>query len=430
MKRIVELVIIGAGNRGRMYADYAKTHPDRASVVAVAEPRQSAREALALEHSIPRDRTFTEWQQLANQPRLADAVVVATQDSLHVEPALAFSQLGYHLLLEKPMAQTERDCQLIVESVQRHGVMLGVAHVLRYTPFTKALREVLDRGAIGDIVSLQRLEPVGYWHQAHSYVRGNWRSSAEGSPMLLAKACHDLDWISYIMNEPCVSISSFGSLNHFRRDRKPAAAGDATRCLDCDYEPKCPYSARHIYLERALRQEPFSLLSVVSDDVSVEGLTAALEDGPYGRCVYECDNDVVDHQVVIMEFESGRSASFTMTAFTEAHLRYTRLFGTRGELRGDGHSFEIFDFLSDSVETFGRTDSSVGRYDASTGHGGGDAAFVEAFIGAVSTDDPSLLLSGPEETLASHRLVFAAERARRTKTIVDPRELPNDVRMS
>jgi len=422
MNRVVDLAIVGAGNRGRMYAGYATTHPDRAKVVAVVEPRQNQRESIAREHSIPPERSFIDWRQLANEPRLADVAVIATQDGLHVDPALAFSRIGYHLLLEKPMAQTESDCRRIVEAVGKDGVILGVAHVLRYTPFTQALRGVVDSGAIGDIVSLQRLEPVGYWHQAHSYVRGNWRSAADGSSMLLAKACHDLDWIAYIMDEPCVSIASFGSLRHFRRDQKPEAAGDATRCLDCAYEPNCPYSARHIYLDRAERQEPFSLLKVVSDDGSVEGLTAALEDGPYGRCVYECDNDVVDHQVVIMEFESGRSASFTMTAFTEAHLRYTRLFGTRGELRGDGHSFEVFDFLSDSVESFGRQDNSVGRYDALTGHGGGDAGFIDAFISAVATDDPSRLSSGPEETLASHRLVFAAERARLSGTIVDPRD--------
>lgn len=423
MKRVVELAIVGAGNRGRMYAEYVRNHPDKAKVVAVAEPRRANREALAREHSLPDDRTYSDWQQLANELRLADAAVVSTQDSLHVEPAIAFSELGYHLLLEKPMAPTERECRLIVESVQRNGVMLGVAHVLRYTPYTQNLQRVLADGVIGDVVSLQRLEPVGYWHQAHSYVRGSWRSSAGGSSMLLAKACHDLDWISYIMNEPCVSIASFGSLSHFRRDQKPAAAGDATRCLDCEYEPQCPFSAKHIYLERARRNDPFSLLKVVSDDVSVEGLTAALEDGPYGRCVYECDNDVVDHQEVIMEFESGKSASFTMSAFTEAHLRYTRLFGTRGEIRGDGKSFEIFDFLSDSVEQFGQPDTSVGRYDALTGHGGGDVALAAAFIEAVSTDDSSLLLSGPEETLASHRLVFAAEKARLTNSIVDPRTM-------
>ncbi len=423
MKPVAELVIVGAGNRGKMYADYALAHPEEAKVVAVVEPRLSARAALAEQHSISPERVFTDWRQLVDEPRLGTAAVIATQDAHHVEPTIALAELGYHLLLEKPMAPTARECRLIVDSVQKQGVMLGVAHVLRYTPYTRALQGVLAGGAIGDVISLQRLEPVGYWHQAHSYVRGNWRSAAQSSPMLLAKACHDLDWISYIMNEPCVSIASFGSLSHFRRDQKPAAAGDATRCLSCAYESECPYSAKHIYIERARRNEPFILLNVVSDDISVEGLTEALSTGPYGRCVYECDNDVVDHQVVMMEFESGRTASFTMTAFAEAHLRYTRLFGTRGEIRGNGHGFEVFDFLSDSVETFGGADNTIGRYDALRGHGGGDAAFIEAFIQAVRTDDPTLLSSGPKDTMASHQLVFAAEQARRTRTIVDPRSL-------
>jgi len=423
VKRVVDLVIVGAGNRGNVYSSYVKAHPDEARVVAVVEPREAARNAMVSDHSVAPDHVFTDWRQLADRPRLADAAVIATQDNLHVEPTVALAELGYHLLLEKPMAPTQAECEIIVEAVRRYDVILAVSHVLRYTPYTRALEQALSSGAIGDVVSLQRLEPVGYWHQAHSYVRGNWRRSVGGSSMLLAKACHDLDWISYLMREPCVSIASFGSLSHFRNDQKPPAAGDATRCLDCDYEPQCPYSAKKIYLERARRKDPFSLLSVVSDDVSVSGLTAALEDGPYGRCVYECDNDVVDHQVVIMEFESGKTASFTMTAFTEAHLRYTRLFGTRGEIRGDGHGFEVFDFLSDSVETWGHEDSSVGRYDALTGHGGGDEAFTAAFIEAVATGDPAVIRASPDDVLTSHRLVFAAEEARRTGTVVDPRVL-------
>jgi len=425
MSPVVEFAIVGSGNRGRMYAEWARSHPDRARVVAVVDPVLSRRERLASEHSVAAENCFSDWRQLADRPRLADVAVISTQDAMHLAPAVAFAEQGYHLLLEKPMAQSESDCRTIVETVRRNDVMLGVAHVLRYTPYTKALRRVLSSGAIGDVISLDRLEPVGYWHQAHSYVRGSWRSSDSGSSMLLAKACHDLDWISHIMDEPCKSIASFGSLNHFRRDRKPASAGNATRCLDCDYEPQCPYSAKHIYLERAQREDPFSLLSVVSDDVSVEGLTSALETGPYGRCVYECDNDVVDHQVVIMEFESGKTASFTMTAFTEAHLRYTRLFGTRGEIRGDGRSFEVFDFLTDSVERTGTADSSIGRYDALTGHGGGDEGFIDSFVAAVATDDPSLISASPEEILESHRLVFAAEHARRTASVVDLSTYPD-----
>lgn len=421
MRRVVELAIVGAGNRGRMYASYAQTRPDRVKVVAVAEPRRSIRESLAKEYSILPENVFSDWRQLSDRSRLADVAVIATQDEIHVEPTLAFAELGYHLLLEKPMAQTYRECQLIVDTVRRYDVMLGVAHVLRYTPYTRTLQKVLAEGAIGDLVSLQRLEPLGYWLQAHSYVRGSWRSSSSGSSMLLAKSCHDLDWILCIMNEPCVSVASFGSLSHFRRDQKPAAAGNATTCLDCDFEPECPYSAKHIYLEKARRKEPFSLFRDVSDNVSVEGLTEALSDGPYGRCVYECDNDVVDHQVVIMQFESGKTANFTMTGFTEAHSRYTRLFGTRGEIRGDGRSFEVFDFLSDTAKRFGSVDSSIGRYDALTGHDGGDYGFMAAFIKAVATDDPSLISAGPDDALASHRLVFATEEARRTGTIVDPR---------
>ena len=192
--------------------------------------------------------------------------------------------------------------------------------------FLQCRRTFGDRkSAIGDIVSIQHLEPVGYWHQAHSYVRGNWRKESESSSMLLAKSCHDLDWIRYIMGARCVAVSSFGSLKHFRKEEKPSGAGE--RCLDCSYEPRCPYSALKIYLGRIEKGQVEWPVNVITEDVSREGVQAALRDGPYGRCVYECDNDVVDNQVVNLLFEGGRTAAFTMTGFSEYQDRKTRIFG-------------------------------------------------------------------------------------------------------
>jgi predicted dehydrogenase len=263
---------------------------------------------------------------------------------------------------------------------------------------------------------MQHLEPVGYWHQAHSFVRGNWRNEKESSFMLLSKSCHDMDWIRYIMGEPCESLSSFGTLKHFKRSEKPAAAGEAKRCLNCAYEPQCAFSAKKIYLGRLAQGETGWPVNVVAPEPTVETVTAALADGPYGRCVYECDNDVVDNQVVSMQFAGGRTAVFTMTAFNQAANRKTRVFGTRGELYGDGDTIQVFDFLTDQTRTIS---TEMNEESAMGGHSGGDYGLMDRFVAAVAARDQAMILSGPDESLETHRMVFAAERARCDHKVVD-----------
>ncbi len=409
----VTLLIVGAGGRGAGYATFAKAHPEQARVVGVAEPREFYRSHLAAEHPIPPAHQFTDWRTAAAQPRFADAVLICTQDAMHVEPAVAFAKLGYHILLEKPMAPDAAGCRTIVSAVKKAGVLFAVCHVMRYTGYTRKLRQLLDSGVIGDLVSLQHLEPVGYWHQAHSFVRGNWRNEKESSPMLLAKSCHDLDWILHIMGKPCEDVSSFGSLHHFRADQKPAGA--AARCLDCAVEPTCPYSAKRIYMGRLAKGHLAWPVNVLTPNPTEDSLMEALRQGPYGRCVYACDNDVVDHQVVNFKFQGGRSGVFTMTAFTKSGHRKTRLFGTRGELSGDGDKILIYDFLTDQtteVDTVAADSSILG------GHGGGDYGLMKAFISAVAAKDQSQILSGPDESLESHLMVFASEKARRENRVV------------
>jgi predicted dehydrogenase len=410
----VEIVIVGAGNRGQTYAGYARDFPDQCRVVAVAEPRAEWRERLALEHQLPPERCFDTWEALAAQPRLAHAAIIATQDALHLDPAVALAKLGYHLLVEKPLAPTETDCACIVAAVKESGVILAVGHVLRYTRYTKKLKEVLASGAIGEIVSIQHLEPVGYWHQAHSFVRGNWRSSKESTFMLMAKSCHDLDWLRHIAGRPCLATSSFGSLRHFTKANQPQGAAD--RCLECDLTT-CAYDARKIYYSRydlGVRGWP---LDVLAPEVTREAITEALKTGPYGRCVYACDNDVVDHQVVNLEFADGITAVFTMTAFSKAAPRETRIFGTKGELSGDGRHLRVFDFLTNE-EAVIDTEENAPAISSLQGHGGGDFGLMEAFVQAVGSGDPSGILSGPDATLESHRMVFAAEIARLERRVV------------
>ncbi len=347
----VNLIIVGAGDRGKTYAEFALEHPDKAKIVGVAEPRQVRRDRLAKDHSIPPENQFDDWRQVIERGKFADAAVIATLDTMHADPAVAMANLGYHILLEKPMSPDPSDCKKIVEAALAKNILFAVCHVLRYTTYTKQLKEILDQGLIGEIVSIQHLEPVGFWHYAHSFVRGNWRNQTLSSPMLLQKSCHDLDWIRYIVGKPCIKVSSFGNLNHFITTNKPSAAGNALRCLECDHEPQCSYSAKKIYLDRLEPGYTGWPVRVLTPNPTVENIKEALSTGPYGRCVYECDNDVVDHQVVNMEFVGGISAAFTMTAFTEMPLggRKTRIFGTLGELYSDGLEIELFDFLTKTL---------------------------------------------------------------------------------
>jgi predicted dehydrogenase len=422
---VPEIAVAGAGLRGRGYARRIR-ETGAGRIVAVAEPDPARRARFAAEHGIPPGRAFPGWREMAARGRLADGVIIATQDSGHAEPAVRFAGLGCHILLEKPMATSESDALRIVDAVERAGVMLAVCHVLRYSAYTRILRTLIADGRIGTPISVQHLEPVGWWHHAHSYVRGNWRRADESGPMLMTKSCHDIDWLVHVMGEVPARVSSFGRLSHFRPENRPDGA--AARCADCAVEARCPYSATRLYLsclgDPARETWP---LGAVTDDHTREGVLRALREGPYGRCVYACDNDVVDHQVVDMEFPSGATGVFTMTAFTPAAQRQTRVFGTSGSLEGDGVRITVHDFVTGGVETVEPGGGSPdGRHDDA------DDALADAFAAALASGDAAALSSGPRESLASHRVVWAAERARLDGTVVsltpDPTSAKGTVR--
>ena len=414
MSKPVEIIIVGAGDRGSEYSKYALLHPEQVKIVGVAEPRDFYRHRMVEMHQIPAENVFDDWQALASRDRFSDAVIIATQDKLHEAPAIALAKKGYHMLLEKPMAPTLEACQRIFEAVSAADILFGVCHVMRYTNYTRKLKELLDSGLIGDVISVQHLEPVGYWHFAHSFVRGNWRKESQSAPILLAKSIHDIDWLHYITGARCVQVSSFGSLHHFKKENQPQTAGD--RCLDCDYEPNCPYSAKRIYPQLVEQGLSVWLANVLTPDLTPEGITQALTDGPYGRCVYACDNDVVDHQVVNMDFAGGQIATFTMSAFTPWEERKTKLFGSLGQLYGDGSTIEHYDFLTEQLKIYETppVDQSLMEH-----HGGGDFNLMTSFVSAVANDDPEPILSGPKESLETHRMVFAAEEARRNRKVVN-----------
>lgn len=406
--RPVTVALVGAGDRGQVYSSWIRKHPERARLVAVCDPLEYRRDLVSSGDA--EAVHFESWQDLANQPRLADMVIIATQDSEHSEPTAAFARLGYAIMLEKPIAPTAAQCRDIIKTVLDTNIMFGVCHVLRYAPYTNMVKSVVDSGELGQIMDISHIEPVGWWHMAHSYVRGNWRKEEDSSSMLLAKSCHDIDWIRYIAGQPIEKVASFGALTHFKQENKPAEAGAATRCLECPIRTTCPYSAPNIYLESYAKNGLTWPVSVITKTDSDAGVIQALETGPYGQCVYECDNDVVDHQSVLMSLAGGITATFTMTAFSEQTHRQTKIFGTHGYLDCDGESIRVVDFRTGKS----RLDhvGNHGGSNAAEGHGGGDAGLLSAFVQAVATGDQGQIRSGAIESLESHLAVFAAEESR------------------
>ena len=405
----VTAIILGAGNRGSTYASYAKEHPDELRIVAVADPREDRRNILAEELNVPQSHRFSSWQELLKQPRMADCAFVCTLDDDHTEPAIQAMELGYHLLLEKPMSNTEEECRQIVAAADRTGRTLAVCHVLRYTPFYMTLKNLIDRGAVGEVTTINQIENVGYWHQAHSFVRGNWRTVRETSPMILQKSCHDMDIILWLMGKDCLRVQSFGSLRHFTPENAPEGAPQ--RCLDgCPHAGKCPYYAPALYMDMGRTGWP---VDVITTDLSLEGRRKALEEGPYGRCVYHCDNDVVDRQVVNLEFEGGGVATFTMTGLSADFSRQLKIFGTEGQIQADMGTKEIV------LHRFGEEKKTIplDMGPEASGHGGGDFGIMRDFIHILREGGESR--TGAAVSLQSHLICFAAERSRHTHTVVE-----------
>lgn len=412
--RALRVAIVGAGARGSVYAHLLDDSEGRAVVGAVAEPREVIRTAFGSRYAIPQGAQFAHWRDMVVAPRSCDVVIISVHDSEHLDAATAFAAAGYDILLEKPMAPTLVECRRIVAAAEKANVWLGVCHVLRYTPYTSLVRSLVESGAIGDIVNVQHLEPVGFWHFAHSYVRGNWCREATSAPVLLTKSSHDIDWLSYVIGRPATRVSSFGSLLHFRPEHAPEGAGE--RCLDCAVEDACAYSAVRIYrrgLTPGLRESSFT--AVVAPECTEDALTDALRNGPYGRCVYGGQNDVADHQVVSIEYAGGVTAGFTLTAFSPLENRRTRIFGTKGQIATDGSTVELFDFRSGSTTLH---EPVVGAASTGEGHAGGDVAMTKAFVRALCDGEPIHFSSDGRTSLETHEIVFAAEEARRDGTVV------------
>lgn len=428
MKHKFTGIIVGAGHRARIYAAYAKDHPDEMAIVGVADPSPLRRQQVAEEFGLSTQHCFESAEALAQVPKFADFVINGTMDHQHVPTSLPLLEAGYDLLLEKPFAVNEREMWELVRAARRQQRTIVICHVLRYAPFYEAIRRKVLEGVIGDILNIQATEHVSYHHMAVAYVRGKWNHTRNGSSsMLMAKSCHDLDLIAWMKSGVAPRrVSSFGSLFQFKPENAPHGAG--TRCLvDCPIEPDCLYSARKHYLDHPERWSFYvwDALEHLPNPTLEQKIALLKGDSPYGRCVWRCDNTVVDHQSVLIEFADGCTATLNMIGGCSKPSRSLHLIGTTGEIQGcledsrfvirhidprPGHEYQ------EDVVDLNVGGDMTGAFGA---HAGGDMRLVADFLKTLRGEPRSVCSTVIEDSVAGHLMGFGADQSLREQRIVN-----------
>lgn len=404
------IAIVGFGGRGQLFAEYA-VNSDKAVLTAAADINPESRAAAKEKFNLSEKDVYVGADEFFAQGKIADAVFICTQDSQHRDHAIKALELGYDVCLEKPAATTLADCEAILAAEKRAGKKVMICHVLRYSHFYMEIKKIIDSGELGDIVTISQTENVAYWHDAHSYVRGAWRSKETSSSMILAKCCHDLDIIFWLLGKRCVSVSSYGDLYYFKKANAPKGCADY--CVDCAESTRknCPYDSFKIYNDVYKAYNPILGNAMGIRTGRKELIEKLLTEKPnlYGRCVFNCDNDVVDHQVVNMLFEKGVTAQLTMTAFSKECHRCIKVHGTLGEIEADMEENKI------TVRPFLGSDRVIDlskMYDDFSVHGGGDKLLFDDFIDYITDGKPSATRTTLEDSIISHKMSFAAEESR------------------
>ena len=406
---MIKLIISGCNGRmGKVLTELCSAD-DGVEIVAVCDLSAEKRALAKSRYDLNDDALFATDEEFFEKGKLADVLIIASMDQYHYAQAVRALKLGYHLVLEKPIAQSAEESEEIAALAHKYDRQVFVCHVLRYAPIYTSIKEMIDAGKLGKVISIQQTEHVGWWHQAHSFVRSNWRKSEDANPMIVAKCCHDLDLFVWLTGKDCVSVSSYGSLAYFKRENAPKESGE--RCYDCKLKDQCIYNCFKFYTKYPAYAFASGQYLGNPDDKEAIIKAFSREDNPYNRCVFKCDNDVVDNQVVNCLFEDGATAQLNMTAFCEGGIRTIRVCGTEGMLEASmldniikywkfgviGQDPQVYKV--EVGETFG-------------GHGGGDEKMVDDIVGALNGDGNSLCLTSIDKSVMSHLMGFAAERSR------------------
>lgn len=413
-KKPITAIIVGAGHRSIIYADYSLEHPDELQIVGIADPDKARVEDAVKKYGIPQENCFKNAEELAKRERFADVIINGTMDKDHVSTSIPLLKAGYDMLLEKPFAVSKAEMTELVDVVNKHGNKVMVCHVLRYSEFYKEIKKTVSQGEIGEIISIQLCEDVSYHHYATSYVRGKWANSDRSkTSMLLAKCCHDIDLMMWIMGDLKPEyITSAGSLLYFNKDNAPEDAGE--RCMvDCKYVDTCNLSAKRIYLDLPGRWD-FYVWPELHHASYEEKYEYLKNISPYGRCAYKCDNNVADHQTVMIKFSNGATGTHNLTAGCAFSKRIIRVIGTKGEINGvfEDQKFTVsyINPHNDNDHTDRVVDLSQ-NHSASIGHGGGDHSLVADFIKYINESEPSISCTSLDDSVLGHLVVFCADES-------------------
>ncbi|AEI50142.1 Gfo/Idh/MocA family oxidoreductase [Runella slithyformis] len=404
----ITAIVLGAGNRGNVYGRYAVAYPGDVKMVGVAEPNEFRNERFAKTHGIEANHRFVTWEDVFKVPKFADAVIISTPDTLHYGPAIKALEMGYHILLEKPISPSLQECLDILAATKKSKSIIAVCHVLRYTAYFRKLKELCASGTLGEMISINHLEGIEHVHMAHSYVRGNWHEAEKTNPLILAKSSHDLDIMRWIANTPAKTVSAYGNLKWFKLENAPA--GSTERCVEgCKVERECPFSAIKVYYEQKKRIHVLD----VPEDPALQGpaILERLKTSNYGRCVYRMNNDQPDHYTSIFQFGNGILATFGLEAFTAWEARKTRVMFSMGEIEGDNDLIKVTDFRTKEVTLW---KASAQKEFNTSGHGGGDHGLMQNFVQAVAQNNRALLTSTIEASIESHVMGFMAEASRKS----------------
>ena len=406
---MIKIALIGYGQRGKFYLDTLNKYDD-VEIVAVCDMNNEKLAIAAEKYNLKEERLFSSDKEFFAKGKLADALIIATMDEYHYDQAIKGLKTGYDLILEKPVAQSEKQSKEIARLAHKYNRQVYVCHVLRYAPLYTTIKRMIDDGKVGSVISISATEHVGWWHQAHSFVRGNWRRSEDTNPMIVAKCCHDLDLFVWLTGKDCKSVSSYGSLNYFKSENAPEGCGDY--CFECKYKSECKYNAIKFYTTYPAFAFASGRYLGDPDDKQAIEKEFSTKVNPYARCVFKCDNDVVDNQVVNVLFDDNTTAQLTMTAFCEGGIRTIWVHGTEGEISasmldnvihyqkfGKIYGVEPEDIKVTVGETFG-------------GHGGGDEKMVDDIVHALRGDSGALGLTSIDRSIMSHLMGFAAEKSR------------------
>ncbi len=406
----MKYVIIGVGSRGLTYGLWAREH--KIEIAAIAELRPDRRRDAARELMVPEDRCFAAPEELFSLGKIADAAIIATMDRDHFSHVMQALDCGYDILLEKPISPDAKECVAIEERANALGRKITVCHVLRYTDFWGTIKSVLDSGEIGRVVAIRHSENIGNFHMAHSFVRGNWRNDTLSSPIIMQKSCHDLDILLWLTGAHCTRVAAFGSLSYFTEENAPA--GSSNRCLTCPAADSCRFDAWKCY-QPVLGSWP---ADVVCLEQTEESLKKALEEGPYGRCVYRCDNNVCDHMSILLEFDTGATATFSLTAQSCNNHRDIHIMGQHGEIHADDltGAITVTPFRSSNADSI--REYTIHTAAKNSGHGGGDDGIMECFTESLLSGE-SCSRSTISQSVESHLMACAIEEARITGQVVD-----------